>query len=125
MKYKYLVSVIFLSVFLGACASSPAKTEDASSAAKAAESVEGEIVGTPAPGSKFSKLKIGLTLKQVVALIGPPTTEWQHPTGKLAIPFYFGPDRWVIKYSYKGEGQLTFNFGEEQFLTRVEVNKAE
>lgn len=125
MKYKYLITIIFSSALLGACASSPAKTSDPAAAAKAAASVEGEIVGKPAPGSKFSKLKIGLTLKQVSALIGSPTSEAQHPTGKMAIPFYFGPDRWVIIHSYKGEGLLTFNYGEEQFLTRIVVNKAE
>ena len=116
MKYKYLVSVIFLSVFLGACASGPAKTE-----AEVAASVEGEIVGTPAPDSKFSKLKIGLTPKQVAALIGPPTDEFEHPA--------FAPGGWVTKFSYKGEGLLTFNYTVEHtvtpFLTRVEVNTAE
>lgn len=125
MKYNYLILIILSSALLGACASGPAKNKDASSTAKAAASVEGEIVGKPAPGSKFSKLKIGMTLKQSVALIGPPTSESQHPTGKMAIPFYFGPDRWVILHSYKGEGLLTFNYGEEQFLTRIVVNKAE
>lgn len=125
MKYKYLITIILSSALLSACASGPAKTSDPAAAAKGAASVEGEIVGKPAPGSKFSKLKIGLTLKQVTALIGPPTTTGQHPTGKMAIPFYFGPDRWVIIQSYKGEGLLTFNYGEEQFLTRIVVNKAE
>lgn len=124
MKRNYLIILIFLTGLLSACASQPAKTDSAAVAKKAA-SVEGEIVGKPAPGSKFSKLKIGMTLKQVTALIGPPTSEGQHPTGKMAIPFYFGPDRWVIIQSYKGEGLLTFNYGEEQFLTRIAVNKAE
>ena len=129
MKYKYLVSVIFLSAFLGACASGPAKPVDASSRLEAEARATGGgqegIFGTPAPDSKFSKLKLGLTLKQVVALIGPPTSEWQHPTAKVAKLFYFGPDRWVIKYAYKGEGQLTFSFGGEQFLTWIIVNTAE
>jgi len=125
MKFKHLITIILSSALFSACASGPAKPSDPAAAAKAAASVEGEIVGKPAPGSKFSKLKIGLTLKQVKALIGPPTTEAQHPTGKMAIPFYFGPDRWVIIQSFKGEGLLTFNYGEEQFLTRIVVNKAE
>lgn len=126
MKHRYLLLIVIASVLLGACASRQAKTNDASSGAKpAAASVEGEIVGKPAPNSKFAKLKIGMTLKQVEKLIGPPTNQWQHPTGKASIPFYFGPDRWVIQYSYKGEGVLTLNYGEEQFLTRIEVNKAE
>jgi hypothetical protein len=122
MKIKYLALVVLSSALLGACASKPSKND--SSPAPAAK-VEGEIVGKPAPGSKFSKLKIGMPLKQVVATIGAPTKEWSHPTGKVSIPFYFGPDRWVIQYSYKGEGLLTLNSGEEQLLTKIEVNKAE
>lgn len=78
-----------------------------------------------APGLKFSKLKVGMTLAQVEKTIGRPTKQWQHPTGKASIPFYFGPDRWVIQYSYKGEGVLTFNSGGEQLLTLIEVNKTE
>jgi hypothetical protein len=89
------------------------------------EAPQGVIVGKPAAGSKFSKLKIGMTLNQVVKTIGHPTKQWTHPTGKVAIPFYFGPDRWVIQYSYKGEGVLTLNSGGEQFLTKIEVNKNE
>ncbi len=140
MKHPYLVLIVSTAVLMSACASHQAKTEAPESAppAKAApakeppkkeavkkEAPEGEIVGKPAPGSKFAKLKIGMTLAQVEKLIGPPTKQWQHPTGKVSIPFYFGPDRWVIQYSYKHEGILTFNAGEDQLLTRVEVNKAE
>ena len=132
MKHGYLLLIIIAATLLSACASRQASTDSASAgqAAKdknkaAAASVEGEIIGKPAPNSKFAKLKIGMTLPQVEKLIGPPTKQWQHPTGKMSIPFYFGPDRWVIQYAYKGEGVLQFNYGEEQFLTRIEVNKAE
>lgn len=66
-----------------------------------------------------------MALKQVVALIGSPTDQSTHPTGKTAIPFYFGPDRWVMKYFYKGEGMLTLNSDGDQLLTGIEVNKAQ
>jgi hypothetical protein len=66
-----------------------------------------------------------MTLSQVEKLIGPPTKQWTHPTGKASIPFYFGPDRWVIQYSYRHEGVLTLNSGGDQVLTLIEVNKAE
>lgn len=139
MKYAHLVLIVLTAAMVSACASRQAKmetpeTEPAIKAPPAKESgrketketeVEGAIVGKPAPGSKFAKLKIGMTLKQAQKLIGPPTRQWQRPTGKAHIPFYFGPDRWVIQYAYKGEGVLTFNYGEEQLLTRIEVNKAE
>lgn len=129
MKFGHLILIVFAAMLSSACASRTAKTDTppaAGSAKKAAPAEpEGEIVGKPAAGSKFAKLKLGMTLKQVEKLIGPPTEQWQRPTAKLAIPFYFGPDRWVMEYSYKKEGLLTFNYGEEQFLTRIVVNKDE
>lgn len=142
MKHAYLVLIVLTAAFTTACASRQAKTETTESetpatksapakespkkeAAKKEAPVEGEIVGKPAAGSKFAKLKIGMTLAQVEKLIGPPTKQWTHPTGKASIPFYFGPDRWVIQYSYKREGILTLNSGGDQVLTRIEVNKAE
>lgn len=84
-----------------------------------------EVKGTPAPGSKFAKLKSGMTLKEVIAKIGEPDSQWQRPTGKSHIPFYFGDDRWVVEFSYKKEGKLTFNGGGDQKLTAIEVNKNE
>lgn len=124
MKFGHLALILLTVTSLGACASRQDKSSDAANAKKPAVA-EGEIIGKPAPGSKFSKLKLGMPLKQAVALIGPPTDQSTHPTGKISIPFYFGPDRWVIEYFYKREGRLTFNAGEEQLLTRIEVNKAQ
>ncbi len=135
MKLTRLVLIVLAAALATACASKQAKTDtsEKAPAAKAApakeaskkEAPQGVIIGKPAPGSKFSKLKIGMTLSQVEKTIGHPTKQWTHPTGKAHIPFYFGPDRWVIQYSYKGEGVLTLNSGEEQLLTQIEVNKAE
>lgn len=142
MKHAYLVLIVLTAALTAACATRQAKTETSESeapatkaapakespkkeAAKKEAPVEGEVVGKPAAGSKFAKLKIGMTLSQVEKLIGPPTKQWTHPTGKASIPFYFGPDRWVIQYSYKREGVLTLNSGGDQVLTRIEVNKAE
>ncbi|MDO8925805.1 MAG: hypothetical protein Q7U94_02700 [Sideroxyarcus sp.] len=134
MKHINLFLIVITAASLTACASRQAATTDSANTSKSAPAKEsakkeaapeGAIVGKPAKGSKFAKLKIGMTLPQVEKLIGPPTKQWQHPTGKNAIPFYFGPDRWVIQYSYKGEGILTLNSGGDQLLTRIEVNKAE
>jgi hypothetical protein len=140
VKSKHLVLIVLTALIATACASKQAKTEtsDKTAPAKAApakaapakesakkEAPQGVIIGKPAPGSKFAKLKIGMTLSQVEKTIGHPTKQWTHPTGKASIPFYFGPDRWVIQYSYKGEGVLTLNSGEEQLLTQIEVNRAE
>ncbi len=148
MKRAQLLLIVLTAVLASACASQQARTaspESAPAPAPAKEEVrkeprketkkelkkdpvaapEGDVVGKPAAGSKFARLKLGMTLTQVEKAIGPPTKQWTHPTGKASIPFYFGPDRWVIQYSYKGEGVLTLNSGGEQLLTRIEVNKAE
>lgn len=69
---------------------------------------EGEITGKPAPRSKFTKLKIGMSLKQVLDLAGQPTDQGAHITGKAFIPFYFGSDRYRYETVYKGSGRLIF-----------------
>ncbi len=83
------------------------------------------LIGTPARGSKFAKLKLGMTMNEVFAKIGRPNAQWHRPTGKDHIPFYFGDDRWVYECSYKKEGRLTFNSGGDQILTTIEVNRNE
>jgi hypothetical protein len=72
---------------------------------------EGEISGKPAPGSKFTKLQIGMSLKQVTDLIGQPTDQGAYVTGKAWIPFYFGSDRYRHELVYKGQGRLIFAGG--------------
>lgn len=70
-----------------------------------------QIIGTPAPSSKFSKLQLGMGTKQVTDLIGQPNDRKTYSTGKIFIPFYFGGDKMRTDYFYKGEGQLTFSSG--------------
>lgn len=55
-------------------------------------SFDGEIIGTPAPNSKFAKLEIGMGRSEVRDLIGSPNDTSGHITGKQFIPFYFGAD---------------------------------
>lgn len=71
--------------------------------------IDGEIVGTPASGSKFAKLQIGMTLGQVEELIGRPDDADSRITGKQFQPFYFGGDTQRTEAFYKNEGQLTFS----------------
>ncbi len=124
-----LITVICI-VFLFGCASqqkpktikSPAKATlsepaPATPAAKdgvqvvrsADGSIKGEIVGTPASDSKFSRLQIGMTLEQVERLIGHPDDTDSRITGKQYQPFHFGGDTQRTEAFYKGEGQLTFS----------------
>jgi hypothetical protein len=80
----------------------PAKTKDAG---------EAQVVGKPAANSKFTKLKMGMGMKEVTDLIGPPTDQGAYITGKAWIPFYFGPDRYRHELLYKGQGRLVFAGG--------------
>lgn len=72
---------------------------------------EGEIVGRPAPGSKFTQLKIGMSIKQVTDIVGQPTDQGAYITGKAFIPFFWGSDRYRHELLYKGTGRLIFAGG--------------
>lgn len=72
---------------------------------------EGEITGKPVANSKFAPLKIGMGMKQVTDLTGPPTDQGAYITGKAFIPFYFGGDRNRYELVYKGQGRLIFAGG--------------
>ncbi|MET3441912.1 hypothetical protein ABIC94_002693 [Variovorax paradoxus] len=72
---------------------------------------EGEITGVPARNSKFSRLQIGMSARQVTDLAGQPTDQGAYVTGKAFIPFYFGSDRHRYEMTYKGQGRLVFAGG--------------
>ncbi|QOF79408.1 hypothetical protein [Variovorax sp. 38R] len=72
---------------------------------------EGEITGNPARNSKFTRLQIGMSTKQVTDLAGQPTDQGAYMTGKAWIPFYFGSDRHRFEMTYKGQGRLIFAGG--------------
>ena len=69
---------------------------------------EGEITGKPAPGSKFTRLQIGMSRQQVLDIVGQPTDQGAYVTGKAWIPFFFGADRYRHELAYKGQGRLIF-----------------
>lgn len=72
---------------------------------------EGEITGRPVAGSRFTRLQIGMSMRQVVDLAGQPTDQGAYMTGKAWIPFYFGSDRHRYEMAYKGQGRLVFAGG--------------
>ena len=78
---------------------------------------EGEITGKPAAESKFTKLKIGMSMRQVTDLIGKPSDQGQYMTGKAWIPYYFGSDRQRHEAVYQGTGRLIFAGGSVADLT--------
>ena len=72
---------------------------------------EGEITGNPGANSKFARLQIGMTARQVEDIAGRPTDQGAYVTGKAFIPFYFGGDRHRYEMTYKGQGRLIFAGG--------------
>ena len=50
-------------------------------------------------------------MKEVTDLIGQPSDQGAHMTGKAWIPFYFGSDRHRYEMVYKGQGRLIFAGG--------------
>lgn len=72
---------------------------------------EGDITGKPAANSRFTKLTIGMGLRQVTDLVGQPTDQGAYITGKAFIPWYFGSDRYRHELVYKGQGRLIFAGG--------------
>jgi hypothetical protein len=75
---------------------------------KGLNNYDGEITGKPAAGSKFSKVQIGMSLKEVTDIVGTPSDQGAYITGKAFIPFFFGSDRHRIEVVYKGQGRLIF-----------------
>lgn len=59
---------------------------------------------------RFSDIQHGMTTDEVVALLGAPTSETSHITGKQFRPFNFrGADTVRVIYLYKGRGRIVFN----------------
>ena len=134
--------VLVSGALLSACASTPlSTTEMLAEAGKAPSgqpvrsvkahdgSFTGEMSGTPAAGSKFSQLRIGMKAHEVQQLIGAPDELYSHDTGKRWIPFYLGDDARRIVVHHRGEGCLTFTGGKiwgggEHVLIRMDVDPA-
>ena len=87
------------------------KTDPNTQHVKGINDTEGDIVGKPAAGSRFTRLQIGMGMRQVTDLIGQPTDQGAYSTGKAWIPYYFGGDRYRHELVYKGQGRLVFSGG--------------
>lgn len=123
-RFTYVIAAIVATFLLIGCQTAQkSKSTDSEATVAQAESPkdiqtvkgiggwEGEITGKPAPGSKFTKLKIGMSMQQVTGLIGEPTDSGAYVTGKAWIPFYHGSDRYRYEMVYKGQGRLIFSGG--------------
>jgi hypothetical protein len=116
-RLVYVGAAIITAFFLTACQTTQKAGSTTSSPATDKQTVkgindwEGEIIGKPALGSKFTKLKIGMGMRQVTDLIGQPSDQGAYVTGKAWIPFYYGSDRYRHELVYKGQGRLIFSGG--------------
>ncbi|MBN3860047.1 outer membrane protein assembly factor BamE [Neisseriaceae bacterium PsAf] len=104
--------------------SNPCKTEGVKKVESIHGDFTGEVCGDVTKDSKFSKIKIGMSAKQVQDLIGQPTDTSSHATGKNWVPYYFGSDRSRTMYYYKDHGRLTFAKNGSR-LFRIEVDSTE
>jgi len=98
-------------LLMGCQTASKSEATSATSGAPAAKSSDASVVGTPAKDSKFTQVQMGMGIKQVTDLIGPPTDQGAYVTGKAWIPFYYGSDRYRHELLYKGQGRLVFAGG--------------
>jgi hypothetical protein len=88
------------------------------------------MIATPPPaGSPLAKVQVGMSARDVEAILGPPSDENAYMTGKAFIPFFYGRDRWRRAYFYKGVGRVVFagggGFSQNARVTRVEYDPNE
>lgn len=121
-KKKFLVATCL--VVLSGCNTLQSRdssvTEERASTVKKSET---SIVGTPAHGSKFSKIKVGMSAKQVTDIIGMWNDQKTYVTGKAWIPYYYGRDKSRREFYYKNEGRLTI--GGNGKLLKITVDTSE
>jgi len=86
ISIKFLIVIVLIS-FLFGCITTP------------------KIIGTPASGSKFSKLQLGMGIKQVFDLIGKPNDSSTHMASNHNI---FTKHVTQQDLFYKNEGTLSF-----------------
>jgi hypothetical protein len=128
MKINQTAAVIALAIVCGACATgssapsaspAPAASAPAPAAKANVQTVKsrdgtytGEITGTPAAGSKFARLQIGMQSDEIQKILGrAPDRSHTYESGKRWIPFYYGNDARRMQALFKGEGCLIFTGG--------------
>ena len=99
---------------LAACAERAARPADKS--AGAAPVVEEKAADAPTPtpppaDSKLAKVTKGMTMSEVVKILGEPTDRHQYVTGKAFIPWYFGGDASRVEWHYRRLGRVVLTGG--------------
>jgi hypothetical protein len=107
---KVAVTCLALSLFaaLAACRSGDSGPSRAEKQAQADKEMYEKI---PAD-SPLAKIKKGMPESEVESILGRPTSQDNHTTGKQFIPFNFAAkDTMRLVYYYKGIGRVEFSFG--------------
>jgi hypothetical protein len=129
---RRIVSLVSCSLLLGlvACASGGgASSESSASASSGGTAAPKPPKGVAAPaGSKLAKVAVGMKAEQVTEIMGDPTSQTTYPTGKMWIPWYFGPTH-QTDWKYKGVGRVVFVnnrwSGRIQAVSRIDYDPAE
>ena len=125
-----LLACLSLVVALAACASGGGSASgEGSSAAKADANAAVKPRGVAPPASsKLAKVRVGMKPEQVKEIMGDPTSQTTYMTGKMWIPFYFGPTH-QTDWKYKGQGRVVFVnnrwSGAIKAVTRIDYDPAE
>jgi len=118
MGWKGVCVVVAMTVALGACAKREPEPAPPT-----------RSVAAPPAGSKLAKIQVGMSPREVEAILGPPTDENAYVTGKAFIPWYFGSDRWRRAYFYRGIGRVVFagsgGWSQSASVERVEYDPNE
>jgi hypothetical protein len=106
MKKILSLTIIAASLTFGlvGCATTDSDSPKPASPTPAAKAT----VAIPAD-SPFAKIKPGMGMAEVYALIGQPTDTSHHITGKQFIPYYYGGDTHRTEAIYKGLGRIVFS----------------
>ena len=128
-----MVALVALSAVATAEAGKKDSDEPPSREVTGRNDVEGEIVGTEIAGSPFTKLEIGMSLRQVRKELGDKRQDdadcGTYFTGKSFIPFHFGGDKVREECAYEGLGRLVFtnqsDFDDKAVLIKIEYDASE
>lgn len=97
---------------LAGCAERAARPADKSAgAAPAAEENAADAPTPPPADSTLAKVTKGMTMSEVVKILGEPTDRHQYVTGKAFIPWYFGDDVSRVEWHYRGLGRVVLTGG--------------
>jgi hypothetical protein len=101
--------VLPASVLIG-CASTNSSGSSAAAPQAAAAPAPATQPAVPIPpDSPFAKVKTGMSMEQVSATIGAPSSQRAYATGKAWIPFHYGGDNSRVTAYYKGIGEIVYS----------------